>query len=114
LRPARIRGDRDWVLFLECRADSVVLYPPGRSYPVTSLASGDNVLLATLQDMVARRQALVRPGDLPYRPHLRFLVRPESLRTYYQVFPMLEALPIPKSRQNLQPEDDVETVLAGS
>jgi hypothetical protein len=113
LRPARLHGDRDWVLFLECRPDCVVLYPPGRTYYVQTLV-GDNQLLATLQDMIARRQALVRPGDLPYRPHLRFMVRPESLRTYYQVFPMLEALPIPKSRQNLQPEDDVEAILAGS
>jgi hypothetical protein len=114
LRPARLRGDRDWILFLECRPDSVVLYPPGRSYPMASLGGPENLLLTTLQDMIARRQALVRPGDLPYRPHLRFLVRAQSLRTYYQVFPMLEALPIPKSRQNLQPEDDVEAVLAGS
>jgi hypothetical protein len=102
------------VLFLECRPDTVVLYPPGREYTQAELNSPGNVLLATLQDMIARRQALVRPGDLPYRPHLRFLVRPESLRTFHQVYPLLGPLAIPKSRQNLQPEEDAAAIIAGS
>jgi hypothetical protein len=100
------------VLFLECRADSVVLYPPGREYTQADLTSPSNPLLNTIQDMIARRQALVRPGELPYRPHLRFLVRPESLRTFHQVYPLLGSLAIPKSRQNLQPEDDAAAIIA--
>jgi hypothetical protein len=114
LRPASLRGDRDWVIFVECRADGVVLHPSERSFALTQLAGPANPLLECLQEMIARRQALVRPGDLPYRPHVRFLVRPEYLRTYHAVFPALEALPVPKSRQNLLPEDDVDDIVAGS
>jgi hypothetical protein len=112
-RLAALHGDRDWVIFVECRADSVMVYPTQRSFPLSSLAEPNNALLTTLQQMIERRQALVRPGDPPFRPHVRFLVLPENLRTFHLAFPALEALDVPKSRQNLDPEDDVLTIVAG-
>jgi hypothetical protein len=114
LHPARLRGDRDWVVFVECRSNGVVVYPTARSFTLAEVTSPANPLLSCLQEMIARRQALVRPGELPYRPHVRFLVRPEHLRTYHTVFPALDALQVPKSRQNLAPEDDVAAIVYGS
>jgi hypothetical protein len=112
-RLASLHGDRDWVIFVECRADSVVLYPTQRTYPLSSLAGENNPLLEAIRQMIDRRQGLVRPGELPFRPQVRFLVLPENLRSYHLAFPALEALPVPKTRQNLDPEDDVAAIVAG-
>ena len=98
---------------LLAREDSVMVYPTQRNFPPAALAGPNNALLVTLKQMIERRQALVRPGDPPFRPHVRFLVLPENLRSFHLAFPALEALPVPKSRQNLDPEDDVPTIVAG-
>ncbi len=113
-RPVSLRGDRDWTLFVECSADGVIIHPTSRAFTLVELMDPSNPLLMCLQEMIARRQALVRPGDLPYRPQVRFLVRPQHMRIYHAVFPCLDALPVPKSRQNLQPEDDIAAIVYGS
>jgi len=56
----------------------------------------------------------VRTGDIPYRPQVRFLVRPETLRAFHAVYPLFDALPITKTRQNLTPEDDVRSIVTGN
>jgi hypothetical protein len=55
--------------------------------------------------MIVRRQSTVRPGEPPYRPMIRFRVRPDGLRSYYLAYPALEALHVPMSRENLEPEE---------
>jgi hypothetical protein len=92
----------------------VVLYPSQRTFPLSTLGGNSSPLVETVRQMIERRQGLVRPGDLPFRPQLRFLVLPANLRTYHLIFPTFEALPIPKSRQNLDPDDDVAAIVAGS
>ena len=113
MRLAGLHGDRDWFIYVECRADCVVLYPTQRTYSLASLSGPDNPLLEAVRHMIERRQGLVQPGDPPYRPQVRFLVRPENLRAYHLAFPALEALPVPKSRQNLDADDDVAAIVAG-
>jgi len=115
LRPLLISGDRDYIIYVECRADGVVIYPARQLVPLSALqndATG-NPLLLTLQQMIDRRQASVRPGDLPYRPQVRFLVRPEHERTYHLAYPTLDRLPAAKTRQTLEPEDDVLSIISG-
>lgn len=116
LRPASLHGDRDWVIFVECRSDGVIVYPGARSYTVAEIVSGgtNNPLVTALRQMIDRRQALVRPGEPPYRPQVRFLVRPQDLRTYHQVFPAIDALAVPRTGQSIRPEDDVAVIVAGS
>lgn len=114
LRPALISGDRDWVIFIECRANSLVVYPSRQEIPVAALGRGpNNPLVQQVRQMIDRKQATVRPGDMPYRPHVRFLVRPQFEATFYQAYPSLDGLTVPKSRQTLEPEDNVQEIIAG-
>jgi hypothetical protein len=55
--------------------------------------------------MIVRRQATVRPGEPPYRPYIRFQIRPDGLRSYYLAYPVLENLGIPMARQDLEAEE---------
>lgn len=116
LRPARLTGDRDYVIYLECRPDGVVLYPSQRVFPVATLSrggTGGNPLAQAVQQMIDRRQASVAPAAPPFRPQLCFLVGPESVRVYHAAYPALDAVAAPKTRQNLLPEDDVLAIVAG-
>ena len=116
LRPARLTGDRDYYIYIECRADSVVLYPSQRIFPLLTLSrssSQGNPLMQSVQQMIDRRQASVPAGTMPYRPQICFLVRSDSVRAYHVAYPALDALTVPKIRHNLEPEDDVLTIVTG-
>ncbi len=115
LKPLKLNGDRDWIIYVECRPDSVVLYPSRKEIPLKDLTTATtNPLLVQIQQMITRRQATLRPEEPPYRPQVRFLVRPDSLRAFHSSYPALEALPVPKTRRNLDPEEDAATVAAGN
>jgi hypothetical protein len=116
LRPFLISGDRDWIIYVECRADCVLVYPSWQVVPLTALTldPAGNPLQRVVQQMIDRRQATLRPGDPPYRPQVRFLVRPEQERVYHLAYPMLDRLPVPKTRQTLLPEDDVQAIITGN
>jgi hypothetical protein len=115
LRPAQLHGGRDWTIYVECRADAVVLYPSEKSFTLAQASSEASVnpLVTAIQQMIARRQSGRRPGDPPYYPQVRLLVRSENVRTFLTVYPALEALPVPKTRQNLDIDDDVRDIIQG-
>jgi hypothetical protein len=111
--PARpgplVVGNRDWIIPIECTADTLVVRPSGQRIATADLSNGNrahNVLLETVQRMVTRRQATVRPGEPLYRPMIRFRVWPDGLRSYYLAYPALEALQVPMSRENLDPREE--------
>jgi hypothetical protein len=109
LRPTMLTGNRDWVIPIECTANALVILQTGQTIAAATLnqvESADNELLRSLQKLIARRQASVRPGDPPYRPMIRFRVHADALRTYYLAYPALEALGIPMTRENVAPDDD--------
>ena len=110
---ARLSGDRDYIIFIECRAEDVVLYPSRQSFSIQSLARGDQALMKAVQQMIERRQALVRPGEMPFRPQVRYLLHPEGIRSYHTTYPTLNALGVPQTRQNLEADDDVATIVVG-
>jgi hypothetical protein len=114
LRPARLSGNRDWIVFVECKTEGIVVYPTHLLIPASALgrASGSNPLLQSVQQLIDRKQATVRPGDAPYRPEVRFLVHPDAGRTYHLAYPTLDALAAPKTAQTLAPEDDVAALVA--
>ena len=109
LRPTLLNGNRDWTIAIECRADALVILTTGQAIPATALGqqdSGQNVLVKSVQQLIARRQATVPPGEPPYRPTIRFRVHADALRTYYLAYPALEALGVPMSRESVRPEDE--------
>lgn len=110
IRPAILGGDRDYIIMLECRGDAVVLHPFGNSFSAESLAptnGGGPLLQEAISRLIARRQATARPGEQPYRPQVRFLVRPGGLRSLHRVYPVLEGLHIPLTRQNVDADEEV-------
>ena len=66
-----------------------------------NLQATDQALAQAVGNLIARRQASVRPGEPPYRPLVRFQVSNEGLRTYYHVYPLLEQLRVPMTRENV-------------
>ena len=96
-----------------------MIYPSGQRIATNSLSpspggGGNNPLVDLLQAMIARRQATVRPGEPPYRPMIRFRVRPEGMRSYYLAYPALERLGVPMSREALDPDEEQKRGNPGS
>lgn len=115
-RPAWVHGGRDWIIYVECRADTLVLYPSQRTFSLAQATgeAADNPLLKAIQQMIDRRQSSRRPGEPPYRPQVCLLVRPEFVRTFLTIYPALEALPVSKTRRNLDADDDVIGIVTGA
>jgi hypothetical protein len=103
-QPFRRLGGRDFLLTLECTADAVVLQPWGTHFSLNSLSgtsTSELPLLRAIEQRIAQRQAAVAPGEPPYRPIIRFQVRPDGLRAYYQSYPLVASLGLPMSREDL-------------
>jgi hypothetical protein len=101
----RVLANRDWFIYLECTAEGVTLTHGNQKFPVDTLTvptTGEHPLVETVRQLIAKRQATVLPGEPPYRPLLRFQVRPDGQRAYYRAYPLLETLRLPMSRENLQ------------
>ena len=115
-RSAWVHGGRECIIYIECRNEAVVLYPSLRTFALNEAirAPADNLLIKTIQQMIDRRQSSRRPGEPPYHPQLCLLVRPEHIRTFLTLYPALEALPVPKTRRNLDDDDDVIGIVTGS
>lgn len=108
VRPSWVYSNRDWVIPIECTAEALVL-PNRQQIEVASLPRGagaGNPLLEAVSQMIARRQATVPTGELPYQPRIRFLVRPEGLRSFYLAYPALESLRVPMARENVEPDNE--------
>lgn len=104
----RLVGGRDWVITIECKADEVVLHP-GQRIPMEKLG-GPEGLPKLVTQMIARRQASVRPGQLPYRPLLKFRVQPDGLRTYHMAYPLLEPLGYRMTRENVEQDPNANFI----
>lgn len=103
-RPPRLITHRDWIIQVECAADSIWVRSGNQRFPIAQLAGAradDNALLRFVKQMIDRRQASLPAGEPRFRPQIRFLVRPNGLRAYYQAYPALETLQIPMTRANL-------------
>jgi len=102
-------GDRDWIIRVECSADAVRLSPGRARVGVAALEqqrAEAAAFLKVIQDMIARRQATLRPGEPPYRPQIRFLIQPDGWRSFYAAYPVIGTLQIPMSRENLKRDEE--------
>jgi hypothetical protein len=104
--PLRLGPNRDWVIVLECQENGVVL-PGGQKISTSALTrpmdANGNPLLAAVKQMIDRRQSTIRRGEVPYQPHIRFLVHPDGERTYYYAYPALDSLVAPKTSEKITP-----------
>jgi len=104
-------GNRNWTIHIDCGPDAVVVVPTGRRLSTgTMYAGGDSYgqLYEEVRQLIARRQATVRPGEPPYRVQVRFQVRPDGVRAYYLAYPALERLGVPMTRENLDRDEDAK------
>jgi hypothetical protein len=113
---------REWNIFVECTADQIVVYPGGLRIPAAELGehgkAGSRPLLQAVQQMTARRQAVISSLEMPKdnsapNPQIRFLVRPNGLRTCFLAYPELELLHLPMTRENLDADEDVIRHMTG-
>src|SRR5262249_49482256 len=76
LGPAWLHGGREFLIYVECQNDRVIVHPFQRRVAVEALSHSPrhNPLFQTIRAIIARKQATVQPGDKPYRPEIRFLV----------------------------------------
>jgi hypothetical protein len=113
LRPASLGNDHDYVIFIECLADRLVIYPSRRRVGIDSLnhSSAFNVLFKTVEQMIARRLSTLQPGEKPPHIQVRYLVHSDGERTLHLAYPVLDSMGIEKVRISLQPEDDVERII---
>jgi hypothetical protein len=100
---SKLLGNKDFLITIECRNDAVTISPGGFAYRWTAsnLKATDEAVVQAVTNLIARRQASVRPGEPPYRPILCFQVSTEGLRTYYHVYPLLAPLRVTMTRENL-------------
>ena len=115
LRIARLEGEREYTLFVECRASGLVLQPEGIPIPGNELEteSGAKRFVDLISKQIDRKNRKNAPGDPPLRGRLKFLVWADGVRWYHASFPLVEGLDIPKVRQNLEPEDNIREILLG-
>jgi hypothetical protein len=110
-RLPRLTGNRDWFIPVECTKEGVLL--PSAKLKITrnELMKDPNkavALIDAIKTIIDRRQAAVRPGEPAFRPQLRFVVQADGLRTYHQVYPILETLKLPMTRQDVGPPESAE------
>lgn len=115
LRIARLEGEREYTLFVECRASGLVLQPEGISIPGHELETeaGAKRFVDLISRQMEKKNRKNPPGEPPLRGRLKFLVWGDGVRWYHASFPLVEGLDIPKVRQNLEPEDSIREILLG-
>lgn len=115
LRAARLFADRDWVIYVECKFEEILVHPNRLVIPTSLLASEEGVkrFVQEIEKMITRKQSTVRIGEPPYRPEVRFLVWPDGLKPYHLSYPALQMAGIKQKRQNLESEDSIKEIIQG-
>ena len=115
LRAARLFADRDWVIYVECKFEEILVHPNRLVIPTSLLASEEGVkrFVQEIEKMITRKQSTVRAGEPPYRPEVRFLVWPDGLKPYHLSYPALQLAGIKQKRQNLESEDSIKEIIQG-
>jgi hypothetical protein len=100
---SKLIGNKDFIVTVNCQADAVSVTPGGLAFRWTAanIQETDQALVEAISNLIARRQASVRPGEPPYHPMIRFQVTESGLRTYYHLYPLLGQLRVPMTRENV-------------
>jgi hypothetical protein len=103
---SKILGSRDWNVPFACDGKGVTLLLTEQQFSLAMLQTsyaGEHPLRKTVRDLIERKQALVRPGEPPFRPILHFEVPPEGLQAFLLSYAVLENLQLPVIRHNVKP-----------
>ncbi len=113
-RPARVQPSHEWIIYVECRVDGVVLHPGKDLLPLHAIAEtpAKNPLRARVAEMLPQQPAPL-PGKTPSRPRVRFVVHVDGGRSFHAAYPALVGLPIDMDRVTLQAGDDAQTIIRG-
>jgi hypothetical protein len=104
--PLRVVGNRDWNITLTCSPQGAVLLITQQQFALSVLQTthqGEHPLRKAVRELIAHKQATVRPGEPPYRPILCFEVPPDGLRCYWAAADVLGDLQLPMIRHNINP-----------
>jgi hypothetical protein len=99
---SRLLGNKDFVITISCKSDFVTVTPGGYTFrwSADNAKETDQALIASVKNLIARRQASVQPGEPPYQPILRFHVSSDGRNTLYRAYPLLETIGVPMTREN--------------
>ncbi len=104
----RLASSREWIIPVECTSEGVVLRTARLRYANMDLVNktgGEHPLARAVRELIAARQDSLPAGEPPYRPKIRFQVRPDGQYSYYLAYPLLEKLHLPMTRQELDSEE---------
>ena len=98
-----VLGSRDFVITITCYSDRVIVSPGGKQFAFKdgNSAGVDQAVVQNVQDLIAGRQKFVLPGEPPYRPMIRFQLAAGGLVRFLHLYPRLEFLQVPMTRENL-------------
>jgi hypothetical protein len=99
----QVLGNRDFVVTIACFSDHVTIYPGGKQHwwKEGKPQNVEQAVVQNVQDLITGRQKSVRPGEPPYRPLIRFQLAPDGRIRFLQLYPRLEFLQVPMTRENL-------------
>jgi hypothetical protein len=87
------------------------VYPSRQAIALSELTRGSDTarkLVDDIKQSVERRQATVREGEPPYRPAIRFLVRPDGMESLHRTYPLLTSLGVPMHQLNLESDETID------
>lgn len=115
LRIGRLEGEREYTIYVECRAKGLVMQPEGLQIPGQDLETeeGAKRFVEMIRRQIDKKYRANREGEPPIRGKLKFLVWGDGVRWFHASFPLVEGLDIVKVRQNLDPEDSIRDILLG-
>jgi hypothetical protein len=106
-----VLGSRDWIVPIECTGTGLIVYPGRDVYPLAGLAESNKTgssMVANIKQAIAKRQASVRQGEPPYRPIIRFLVRPDGLEAMHRAYPLLVPLGVQMFQINMESDEKID------
>lgn len=111
-RPAQITPPRDWIVYVECKAEGATIHPARREVPMAALETAlEGNPLRSMVSAMLQRQPEPPPGKVPPRLRVRFVIHPDGVRAFHAAYPSLAGLALDMDRVTLQPGDEVRSHL---
>jgi hypothetical protein len=96
-------GSRDFIITITCYSDHVTVFPGGKQHwwKNGSPSAVEDSVVKNVQALLVGRYKGLQPGESPYRPMIRFQLAAGGLDSYLRLYPGLDVLHVPMTRENL-------------